>query len=325
MSDRPHSRFLQWRESRSEHAWGSDPDELDLDRVMAFTERMRPLFCEERAYFRTQVAGWDNLPAPGAMLVGNHSGGTSIPDVWGFGTAWYRHFGRTRPLHALAHEMVFALDGTARFFAQRGILRANRDNAQRVLAERGRDMLVLPGGDLDTWRPWRDRYKVRFAGRKGYAATAIRNQAPIVPIAHAGAHDTLIVLDDGQRLAERLHFPELFRAHIFPVHLSLPYGVGVGPMPHLPPPTRLRYRIGRPVVPPVLRPGEEITPRMVDDLDFRVRHALQRELDVLRDEADGVVDRVVHAVRKTRSRVRVVRQRLQVGRDEVRAFAAAAK
>ena len=34
MSDRPHSRFLQWRESRSEHAWGSDPDELDLDRVI---------------------------------------------------------------------------------------------------------------------------------------------------------------------------------------------------------------------------------------------------------------------------------------------------
>jgi 1-acyl-sn-glycerol-3-phosphate acyltransferase len=325
MSDHPHSRWLQWKEARSAHVWGNDPDELDMDRVLELTSRLRPLFGAERAYFRTEVTGWDHLPEPGAMLVANHSGGTSIPDVWGLGTSWYQRFGAERPLHALAHEMVFALDGSARFFAQRGILRANRENARRILAERGRDMLVLPGGDLDTWRPWRDRYKVRFAGRKGYAATAIRNQAPIVPVAHAGAHDTLIVLDDGRRLAERLHFPELFRAHIFPVHLSLPYGVGIGPMPHLPPPTRLRYRMGRPIVPPVLREGEAITPRMVDDLDFRVRHALQRELDVLRDEADGVVDRVVHAIRKTRARVRVVRTRLRESRDDMRTLAAAAK
>ncbi|TNE83931.1 MAG: hypothetical protein EP330_31290 [Deltaproteobacteria bacterium] len=325
MSVRPQSRWLQWKQSRADREWGSNPEDLDLDLVMDLAGKLRPLFHEDKAYFRTEVSGWENLPEPGALLIANHSGGTTIPDVWGLGEAWYSHFGRERPIHALAHEMVFALDGTAKFFAQRGILRANRENARRILHEHKRDLLVLPGGDLDTWRPWKDRYKVCFSGRKGYAATAIRNQVAVVPIAHAGAHDTLVVLSDGRRLAKRLHFPELFRAHIFPVHLSFPYGLGVGPVPHLPPPTRLRYRIGKPIRPPVLREGEEITPRMVDDFDFRVRRALQDELDVLRDEADGVLDRVEHAVKKARGRLRLVRRRLREGSEEVAVLAAAAK
>lgn len=327
MSDRPQSRWLRWKQAQPGQSWGSNPDDLDLDLVMDLCAKLRPLFGEDRAYFPTSVAGWDNLPEPGALLIANHSGGTTIPDVWGLGTSWYRQFGRERPIHALAHEMVFALDSTARFFAQRGILRANRQNAGRILSEHKRDLLVLPGGDLDTWRPWKDRYKVQFSGRKGYAVTAIRNQVPIVPIAHAGAHDTLIVLRNGRGLAEKLHFPELFRANIFPVHLSFPYGLGIGPLPHLPPPTRMRYRIAKPITPPVLREGEEITQRMIDDLDFRVRHALQGELDVLRDEADGVLDRVEHVVKRARGRLRLVRDRLP-SRLESRAaapFLAAAK
>ena len=133
---------------------------MDMDRVMGLVRRLAPVFSGERAYFPTTVTGWHHLPETGCMLVGNHSGGTSIPDVWGLGVAWYQHFGIQRPLHALAHEMVFALEGTGRFFAQRGILRANRDNAARILSERQRDLLVLPGGDLDTWRPWTERYTV---------------------------------------------------------------------------------------------------------------------------------------------------------------------
>lgn len=305
----PRSRWLRWKTSRTTEQWGSRPEDLDLDLVSAMVRRLRPLFGEDRAYFPTTVTGWSNLPEPGSMLVANHSGGTTIPDVWGLASAWYQHFGVDRPIHALAHEMVFALDRPGKFFARRGILRANRENARRILTECKRDLLVLPGGDLDTWRPWRDRYKVNFAGRKGYAATAIRNQSPIVPIAHAGAHDTLIVLRDGRRLAHALHFPQLFRAHIFPVHLSLPYGLGFGPVPHLPPPTRLRYRVGRPIYPPALREGQPITADMVDDLDIRVRHELQLELNVLRDEADGLLDRVEHAVKRASGRLKAMGRR----------------
>jgi 1-acyl-sn-glycerol-3-phosphate acyltransferase len=307
VSAAPRSRLLQWKESRVDHGWGTRPDDLDFGCIEATMRRLRPIFGGGRAYFPTTVTGWENLPDPGALLIANHSGGTVIPDVWGLGMAWYGQHGADRPVHALAHEMVFALDGTARFFAKRGILRATREAARTILVDHQRDLLVLPGGDLDTWRPWKDRYKVNFAGRKGYARVALQTGAPVVPVAHAGAHDTLIVLDDGERIARLLRFPELFRANIFPVHLSFPYGVGIGPWPHLPPPTRLRYRIGKPVVPEALPPGAAPTPEQIDALDRQVRAALQLELDVLRDEADGVLDRVEFLARKARARVRRIR------------------
>ncbi len=302
--ERPHSRLLRWQAQRGpQQKWGTRPEDMDMDAVVATCNGMRRWFGSSRAWFPIHVSGWDNLPAPGNLLVANHSGGTVIPDVWGLGFAWYQQFGRLRPVHALGHEMVFSLESTARFFAQRGILRASRDAARTILTGSGRDLLVLPGGDLDTWRPWRERYKVNFAGRKGYARIAIETGAPVVPIAHAGAHDTLIVLSDGERVARALHFPELFRANIFPVHLSFPYGLGIGPWPHIPPPTTLRYRIGRAVLPPPLRPGQAPTAAQIDDFDIQVRAALQLELDVLRDEAEGLLDRAEHSMKRMRGRV----------------------
>ncbi len=293
------SRLLKWKDAESGKVWGEDPDDLDHDAVQRALIALRPFFGPDRAYFHTEVAGWERIPAQASLMVGNHSGGTSIPDTWGFASEWYRHHGRDRTLYALAHEMVFALDGVAKL----GILRATRDMARSVLVEHGRDLMVYPGGDLDTWRPWTDRYKVQFAGRTGYARIAIQTGAPVVPVAQAGSHDSLVVLTDGQQLARRLRFPELFRAHIFPVHLSLPYGVGIGPVPHLPPPGRLRYRFGQPVLPPRWL-GEGPAPRrMVDDFDQSCRAALQLELDVLRDEEEGLADRVRHLAERLAGRV----------------------
>ncbi|MEO1272317.1 MAG: hypothetical protein AAFX99_29825, partial [Myxococcota bacterium] len=55
-----------------------------------------------------------------------------------------------------------------------------------------------------------------------------------------------MVLTDGRRLARRLGLPALARAEIFPVHLSLPWVLGIGPLPHLPLPVMLRYTFGPP-------------------------------------------------------------------------------
>mgnify|MGYP000276833707 FL=1 len=305
----PRSRFLRFRHARGAHQWGSRPDDLDPQRLASTLQRIGPLFSPERGLYPATVAGWDNLPDPGALVIANHSGGTVIPDVWGLMAAWYRHHGTARPLHGLAHEMVFSLDQTARFFAQRGVLRATRAMARTVLNEYGRDLLVLPGGDLDTWRPFRERWTVDFHGRKGYARIALETGAPVAPIAHAGAHHTLIVLDDGRRVAELLRFPELFRAHIFPVHLSFPYGLGVGPLPHLPPPTALRYRIAPAVTPEPLAPGATPTQAQIDHFDLRVRAALQHELNVLRDQSNAMLDRIDAAVQRARGTVVRLRER----------------
>jgi hypothetical protein len=184
----------------------------------------------------------------------------------------------------MAHEFVMATKATARFFSSRGVLRAGRGVASDVLTNWRRDLLVMPGGDVDTWRPYRDRYKVRFDGRTGYARTAIKAGVPIVPVGHAGAHSTLYVVSDGRRLAEILGIKKLARANVWPIHFSLPWGLTVGPWPHIPVPARLRYRVGHPIAPPPLAEGEEPSDDDVLDFDASVRGAVQGLLDGLRDE-----------------------------------------
>jgi 1-acyl-sn-glycerol-3-phosphate acyltransferase len=219
------------------------------------------------------------------MVVSNHSGGTSIPDVWGFMFAWYAHFGFARPIHPLAHEIILSTRLSGRYFSQRGVLRADKKLALEVLRDWRRDLMVMPGGDLDTWRPYSKRYEVRFGGRVGYARTALRACVPIVPVANAGAHQTLIVLTDGQRIARALRLPELFRASIFPIHLSLPWGLGIGPWPHLPTPVRLRYRIGKPISPPDgWKAGDEPSDELVAEHDRKCREAVQGLLDELKQD-----------------------------------------
>jgi len=170
------------------------------------------------------------------------------------------------------------------------VLRAQPELGYRVLKEWRRDLLVMPGGDVDVWRPYSERYKVKFAGRTGYARLALKAGVPIVPLANAGAHETLRVLTDGAPLARWLRLPKLFRASIFPVSLTIPWGLTIGPWPHLPPPTRLRYKIGPAILPEggFCEPGEEPSRERVAAYDERVRAAMQDLLDQLRDEDRGV-------------------------------------
>jgi 1-acyl-sn-glycerol-3-phosphate acyltransferase len=247
---------------------------------------MALLFGSERKYFRVDVKGWENVPAAPVLLVSNHSGGTTILDTWGLGFAWHTHFAVQRPLHVLAHEMVFSFARIGRVFAKAGVLRAHPELGLKVLREWRRDLLVMPGGDVDVWRPYKERYKVKFAGRRGYARLALKAGVPIVPIANAGAHETLHVLTDGAAVARLLRFPELFRASIFPVSLSFPWGLTIGPWPHLPPPARLRYRIGPAVYPEggFCAPGVEPSSEAVAAYDARVQAAIQSLLDELEAE-----------------------------------------
>jgi 1-acyl-sn-glycerol-3-phosphate acyltransferase len=279
-------RWIEEIEGPRENRLGLDPSDFDAAYVGEMVARMRLLFGERHRYFRVSVRGWENVPPAPALVVSNHSGGTSIPDAWGLGFAWHTHFAMKRPLHVLAHEMVFTVHSVGRMFARAGVLRAQPELGQRVLGQWRRDLLVMPGGDVDVWRPYKERYKVKFAGRTGYARLALRTGVPIVPIVNAGAHETLRVLTDGAPLARFLRFPKLFRASIFPVSLSIPWGLTIGPWPHLPPPTHLRYRIGRPVLPDDApgAAGKEPSGAQVAAYDAKVRAAMQELLDELREE-----------------------------------------
>jgi 1-acyl-sn-glycerol-3-phosphate acyltransferase len=276
-------RVLRWLH-RSQHvSWGTDPGEYRPEDVKRTLPRVKKLFGPGR-YFGVDVQGWQHVPDAPVMVVSNHSGGTTIPDVWGFLAAWYQNFGVHRPIHPMAHEVILATQATGEYFARRGVLRGSRDLAHAVLTDWRRDLMVMPGGDVDTWRPYSKRYEVRFGGRTGYARLALQARVPIVPLAHSGAHETLIVLSDGRRLARALHLPELARASIWPVHLSLPWGLAVGPWPHIPIPALFRYRLGPALPPPAaLGPGEEPSDDLVAEYDRNVQAAVQGMLDSLKE------------------------------------------
>jgi 1-acyl-sn-glycerol-3-phosphate acyltransferase len=279
------SRLLRWLHRDGAPEGGRDPGELDADHIEKTLRWGAHIFGPGK-YFDIEAHGLDTIPEAPVMIVSNHSGGTTIPDVWGFAFAWYGHFGLGRPYHPLAHEVIMSTRATARFFGRLGVLRASRGIAREVLTRWKRDLMVMPGGDVDTWRPYQQRYQVQFGGRTGYARSAIQAGAPIVPVANAGAHETLYVLSDGRALARKLHLHSLTRANVFPIHLSLPWGLTIGPWPHLPIPTKLRYQIGKAIQPPPAPPpGEDPTQEAVLDLDAQVRAAVQSQLDTLRREA----------------------------------------
>jgi 1-acyl-sn-glycerol-3-phosphate acyltransferase len=278
--------------------WGRDPSAFEPAFVQRQHARISRMFGPGR-YFGVDAQGWENVPDGASLLVSNHSGGTTVLDAWGLVWSWYDRWGFDRPLHGLAHEAVFATQTTGRFFARGGVLRASPESAAAVLGELKRPLLVMPGGDRDVWRPASERYHVRFAGRRGYARTAVEQNVPVVPVAHVGAHHTLLVLTDGRAIARRLGIKRIARAEIFPVHLSFPWGLAIGPWPHLPPPTTLHYRIGAPLYPSRDLPFDEA----VADLDLRTQAAIQALLDGMRGEAP-VREGLTRAVRGVRATVR---------------------
>ena len=262
--------------------WGRNPLEFDPTATQQTVDRAGRLFGPGR-YFGLEIEGFDNVPSGPTMVVSNHSGGTTIPDVWGFLIAWYRHFGVRRPIHPMAHEIILSNRFTGVYFARRGVLRGGRSIALSALRDARHDLMVMPGGDRDTWRPYSKRYEVCFGGRSGYARLAILAGVPIVPVANAGAHETLIVLSDGRRFAKAIGLHAFARAEIFPVHLSLPWGFAVGPWPHLPTPVTLRYRIGAPIQPPAhADPEREPDEEMVRAYDAQVQAAVQNLLNELK-------------------------------------------
>jgi 1-acyl-sn-glycerol-3-phosphate acyltransferase len=239
---------LSWLDDRSPGQNGNDLDRFDPPFVEKLLVSIGKLYGAGR-YFDVSMRGLDALPRGPLMLVSNHSGGTSIPDVWGFGAAWYRQFGTHRPLYILSHELLHAIPAASQFFERVGVVRASIALAREILA-RGRDVLIYPGGDLEVWRTWERRYEVDFGGRSGFARLALEMKVPVVPVAHAGSHETLRVLTSGRAFAKAVGLKRIARAEIWPIHLSLPWGLALGPVPHIPWPARFRYLVGSPMQPP---------------------------------------------------------------------------
>ncbi|WP_108919926.1 lysophospholipid acyltransferase family protein [Mycobacterium montefiorense] len=192
-------------------------------------------------WFRMEIDGWDHVPEPPALLVGIHSGAPFVWDAWTVGIQWWRRFGQERPLHGTAHDALMAIPLIGRYFRSMGVLPAAPDAIATALAE-GRDVALWPGGEVDSLRPWVERDHANLAGRKGFVKMAIRAGVPIVPIATVGGADAMPVLIRGDRLSKALQLDRLLRLKVFPLAVSLPWGLAPAALPQLPLPAKIRTR-----------------------------------------------------------------------------------
>lgn len=223
------------------------PDDLER-RDPAFIERVLPLLdLLYDHYFRCETEFEAEMPDGPFLAVANHHAMTGTPDMFCHMVAFWRRYGTGRLAHGLMHDVPFRFPWAGAWLSAGGAVRATPENARRALA-RGAAVLVFPGGDIDACKPFRRRYEIDFAGRRGFLRTAIREGVPIVPIVSAGAHHSLYILSDGRRLAELLRLPALFRSNVAPLGLALPWGLIWGvPYPHLPPPVKIHTRVLRPI------------------------------------------------------------------------------
>ena len=213
-----------------------------------FIREMLPRFwLAAQLYFRAEVNGFENVPDEPVLFVGNHSGGANTPDTFVFALAYHTFFTvEGRPLVALAHEVVVGMPVIGDMARKFGMVRAGQSAAAEILSEDA-NVLVYPGGDVEALRPWRDRNKIVFDGRKGFLKLAHTSRVKIVPVIAIGGQETFFVLNDGRRMAKLLRFDKLFRVKTVPFSLSIPWGLLPGDLPHIPFPAKIRMQVLPPI------------------------------------------------------------------------------
>ncbi len=206
---------------------------------------IRPL--RER-YFRSEIVGLENLPKnEPSMLVGNHDGGYVFPDAICLGSFYYSQRGTDgRRLYAMMHDFPFRIAPMLTEWLQRcGVVPASRRNGEAIL-DAGHHILVYPGGSFEAFRRFTDRRTITLGHRTGFVRQSLIHRVPITPVVSVGAHETLFVLARGDGLAKKLGLSRL-RVDVAPFWLGLPFGIGWGPIPNLPLPSKIKLEVLEPI------------------------------------------------------------------------------
>ena len=230
-------------------------------------------------YFRTEVEGAEHLTSKASIIAATHNGAGATPDLFGMMVAFWRRFGLETPGWGLMHGLAFRVPGLGPLFEKLGAIPATRENARTVLAADA-PVFLCPGGDVDALKPFRDRHRVMFDGRRGFLRLAIREQVPVVPVVSVGAHETLFVLNDGRRTAETLGLSRRFRLKTIPLALSFPFGLTIAGVPSLPLPSKVRIR----VLPPIALdepPDKADDTATLERCALHVKQTMQRAVDDL--------------------------------------------
>ena len=232
-------------------------------------------------YSRLEIDGWSRIPSTPSLMIGVHSGGPLTMDAWTVVLAWWRHFEEERSIHGTAHDVLMAAPGLGRYFRRMGTISPSRENIAAAFAK-GDDIILWPGGEVDSYRSWTKRDTAILGGRTGFIRLALREQVPIVPVATVGGHDTLFVLSEGRGLAKLLRFKKWLRSDVAPITLSVPFGVAlhITPFQHVPLPSKIRTEFLDPIYLDA-DPGRENDNEYVKGIYQEIESSIQSGMDRL--------------------------------------------
>jgi 1-acyl-sn-glycerol-3-phosphate acyltransferase len=224
-----------------------------------------------RYWFRVEVE--ENVPSSGgALIVSNHSGALP-PDAPMIMQAIRHEHPSPRPLYMLGEDWFKGYPGVGMLANKIGLVGAHPANAQRLLGDEGRLVLVFPEGQKGSRKLFWQRYRLRRFGRGGFVRTAMRAGVPIVPTAVIGAEEAMPIFAHVpllQRLSGLIYFPI---NHAFP-H----FGAAAGLM-YLP--AKFRIRFLEPIDLSQYDPEDADDIALVGRLSERIRLRIQEELDDL--------------------------------------------
>jgi len=219
-----------------------------------------------RDYWRVETTGVENVPSSGrALLVANHAGvlpwdGTMIK------TAVFAEHSHPRHVRALVASQFMGMPVMSWFLRRTGQAVGHPDDTRRLL-ERDELVLVFPEGTRGTGKSFKDRYRLRRFGRGGFVATAIRAQAPIIPISVVGSEEIYPMIGDLGPVARFFGLP------YFPV---TPFWPWLGPLGMIPLPSKWRIQFHAPVDVAGLPPKAAEDQHLVMGLADQVRDTIQR-------------------------------------------------
>jgi 1-acyl-sn-glycerol-3-phosphate acyltransferase len=239
-------------------------DPKDAQPYTGYDERTAKRFWDlaERILDRlnVEVKGIENLPSGRGLLVMNHAFGWDaiLPMA-----AIRRATGRR--VWALGEHLWWRIPFLRKLAAAVGTVDGTAENVDELLTQ-DQLVLVLPGGLREAMKPRELRYRLLWGKRFGFVRAAMRNHAPIVPLAGVGADEIFeLVGDSFARGRKWLH-------RDFPLPRPA-WGVPIIHFPHL------KYIVGEPIpTDPFQGETDELAVR-------RIRREVRGALEELIDDA----------------------------------------